>query len=85
MSELSIGPAEKSKLDKTIEACVKQLQEIQDIRESMKDLIKTVAEELNIKPKELRAAVSVSFKANLAEKNEEHENMCAILVATGRG
>jgi uncharacterized iron-regulated protein len=86
MSELSsVGPAEKKKLDDTITAVLRQLDEIQDIRESIKDLIKNVSEELNIKPKSLRSAALVAHKAKLAEKKEEHDTMCEILELTGRG
>lgn len=86
MSELSsVGPAEKKKLDDTITAVLRQLDEIQDIRASIKDLVANVAEELNIKPKTLREAATVAHKAKLAEKKEQHDTVCEILELTGRG
>jgi division protein CdvB (Snf7/Vps24/ESCRT-III family) len=85
MSELSIGPAETSELQKVIDAGKIQLQEIQDIRESLRDTVKAIAEKLNMKPKEIMDSIRVAFKANLAEKNTHHETVCAILEATKRG
>jgi hypothetical protein len=86
MSELgAIGPTEKKKLDDTISAGLRQLEEIRDIRESLKDLTKNVAEELNLKPKTIMEAIRVAHKASLADKKLEHDTVVEILEITGRG
>lgn len=84
MSDLgSIGPEDKKRLDETVRVGLQQLQEIDDIRESLKDLVKTVSEEMNIKPKNLMSAIRMAHKATLADKKDELDTVEEILHVTG--
>lgn len=85
MSDLeSCGPNEKKRLDETITAALRMRGEMTDIRQALNDLVKNVAEELNIAPKAIKAAIRVAEKANLTDIVSEHETVCEILHLTGR-
>lgn len=75
---------DKVKLNQFFEAGVGQLQEIEDIKGSLKDLAKARAEELNVKPALLMKALRVHFKSSLADAEEEMEVVRNILVGSGR-
>lgn len=84
MSELgALNPDDKKKLDETIRTGLSQLQQIEDIRESLGDLTKKVAEELGIKPKALNMAIRYAFKSQLADKKDELSTVEDILDVTG--
>lgn len=85
MSDLeSVSPNDKKRLDDTINAALRMRGEMADLRMATNDLIKNVAEELNIKPKAIRGAIKVAEKANLQDVVSEHETVCEILHLTGR-
>lgn len=78
------GPEEKAKLLATIDQGVQVLQEVDDLKTGLRDTVKAVAEELNIKPSLLTKAINVSFKRNWQDVNEDFEELENILVTTGR-
>jgi uncharacterized protein YpuA (DUF1002 family) len=78
------GSEEKTKLLATIDQCVQVLQEVDDLKAGMRDTVKAVAEELDIKPKLLNKAISIAFKGNWNEVNEDFDELENILVTTGR-
>ena len=51
------GPEEKAKLEKLINEGSTVLREIEDLNEGLKDTVKSVAEELDIKPSLLTKAI----------------------------
>ena len=60
---------------------IKVKQEVKDLSEGLRDTVKAVAEELEIKPALLTKAISVAFKESLeAEKQdiEELEELLAV-------
>jgi hypothetical protein len=78
------GPEEKAKLLSVIDQCVQVLQEVDDLKGGMRDTVKSVAEELDIKPALLNKAISVAYKRNWGQVNEEFEELENILVTTGK-
>src|SRR5210317_81000 len=50
MSDRTYGPEEKAKLERLIKEGVTVLQEVEDLQAGLKDTVKSVAEELNVKP-----------------------------------
>ena len=50
MSNRVYGHEEKAKLERLVNEGVTVLQEVQDLQEGLKDTVKSVAEELEIKP-----------------------------------
>jgi hypothetical protein len=81
----SLSPDDTKKLDNFMKVAKAQLQEMDDIRNSLKDLAKGVAEELAIKPKELMIAARTAFKNDLEAKQESMDTVVDILNITGHG
>lgn len=77
------GPEEKAKLVNVIGQGVQVLQEVEDLKGGLKDTIKSIAEELDIKPALLTKAISVAHKQNWGKVNEDFEELENILITTG--
>lgn len=79
----SVSPDDRKKLETYIDTAKHQFQEIDDIRESLKDLTKHLAEELAIKPKVLMQAAKIAYKNNLADHKEQMDSVEDVLEITG--
>ena len=78
----SYGPEEKRKLESLIKEGGTVLREIEDLQGSLKDTVKAVAEELQIKPAIINRAIKIAFKGNWQDHNEDFEELEAILDIT---
>lgn len=78
----SYGPEEKAKLEKIIKEGGTVLQEIEDLRGSLKDTVKGVADELQIKPAIINNAIKRAFKGDWDAYNADVEEVEAILSIT---
>jgi transposase-like protein len=78
------GPEEKAKLVSVINQGAQVLQEVDDLKGGLRDTIKAIAEELDIKPSLLTKAVNVAYKSNWQKVNSEFEELENILVTTGK-
>ena len=77
----TLNTEEQAKVQHVIESGIKVKQEEKDLSEGLRDTVKAVAEELEIKPALLTKAISVAFKESLeAEKQdiEELEELLAV-------
>jgi hypothetical protein len=84
MSFTGIDPEGKAKLTKVINEGVQVTQEVSDLKEGLKETVKALAEELQIKPGVINKAIRVAFKADWAQIDEDHEVLEAVLEATNR-
>jgi hypothetical protein len=78
------GPEEKAKLEKLINEGSLVLREVEDLQSGLKDTVKAVAEELQIKPAVINKAIKIAHKGNWADHNEDWEEVEAILDITKR-
>jgi hypothetical protein len=78
------GPEEKAKLEKLINEGSLVLREVEDLQAGLKDTVKAVAEELQIKPAVINKAIKIAHKGNWADHNEDWEEVEAILDITKR-
>lgn len=78
------GAEEKAKLLSVINQGVQVLQEVEDLKGGLRDTVKAIAEELDIKPSLLTKAVTVAHKRNWGQVNQEFEDLENILVTTGK-
>lgn len=76
------GPEEKSKLERLINEGGTVLREIEDLQEGLKETVKAVAEELQVKPSVINRAIKIAHKGNWTTHNEEWEEVEAILDIT---
>ena len=59
MSDRTYGAEEKAKLQRLVDEGVTVLQEIEDLQAGLKDTVKSVAEELDMKPALINKAIKV--------------------------
>jgi hypothetical protein len=76
------GPEEKSKLERLINEGSTVLREIEDLQEGLKETVKAVAEELNIKPSIINKAIKIAHKDNWKVHEEEWDEIETILGVT---
>ena len=80
----NITADEKRKLDSLISYGVQVKEEVKLKNDSLNDSIKAVAEELGVKPKVIRKAITVAHKMNFQDEHDEFEAVETILEETGR-
>ena len=82
MAGRSYGAEEKAKLERLIDEGSIVLREIEDLQESLKDTVKAVAEELQIKPSIINKAIKIAHKGDWNNYNADWEEVEAILDIT---
>jgi DNA-binding SARP family transcriptional activator len=80
----TISDHEKKRIEEFMKAGLTQLQEIDDIKSSLSDLAKALAEELGVKPAVLNKALKTAFKQTLEGDKEQLSQVEEILAVTGR-
>jgi len=81
----SLSPDDKNKLDAFMEAAKRQLQDIDDIKDSLRETAKHLAEEFGVKTKHLLGAARTAHKNDLFQKKEDLSSLEDILNVTGHG
>jgi hypothetical protein len=84
MSGRSYGPEEKAKLERLIAEGSTVLREVEDLSEGLKETVKAVAEELQIKPSVINRAIKIAHKGDWQSHNEYWAEIEAILDITKR-
>lgn len=84
MGGRSYGQEEKTKLERLISEGSTVLREIEDLKEGLKETVKAVAEELQVKPAVINKAIAIAHKGNWTEHNADWEEIEAILDITKR-
>lgn len=78
------GAEEKAKLERLINEGGTVLREIEDLQEGLKETVKAVAEELDIKPSIITKAIKIAHKDNWKNHEEEWDEIEMILGVTKR-
>ncbi len=76
------GPEEKAKLERLINEGSTVLPEIEDLQEGLKETVKAVAEELDVKPSIINKAIKIAHKDNWKSHEEEWDEIEMILGVT---
>jgi len=82
MSGRIYGAEEKAKLERLINEGSTVLREVEDLNEGLKETVKAVAEELNIKPSVINRAIKIAHKGDWSAHNEDWAEIEAILDIT---
>ena len=75
----TLNTEEQAKVQHVIESGIKVKQEVKDLSEGLRDTVKAVAEELQIKPALLTKAISVAFKESLEAEKQDIEELEELL------
>ena len=78
------GPEEKAKLERLINEGSNVLREVEDLNEGLKETVKAVAEELQIKPSIINRAIKIAHKGDFKSHDEDWQEIEAILDITKR-
>ena len=84
MAVRNFNPEEKQKLMQIIKEGGQVLGEIDDLRGGLKDTVKAIAEEMEIKPAMINKAISIAHKDNYSSIQDDAELLDSILVAVGK-
>lgn len=84
MSLDTLSNEQRDKLRRTVDSGLKVMQEVADLKEGLRDTVKAVAEELEIKPALINAAISAAFKDSLSKQKDNLDTVEEILAVTGR-
>ena len=83
MSDRVYGQEEKAKLERLVKEGVTVLQEIEDLQGGLKETVKAVAEELNVKPSLINKAIKVAMKRDWSRVADEYEDLETIVATIG--
>ena len=75
---------QKLKLTQLISEGITVLSEVETLQGGLKDTIRAIAEELEIKPSILSKALRLAFKSGFTQEQNEHELLENILTTVGR-
>lgn len=84
MNITGLTSEDKAKLKHVVNEGIKVTQELEDLKGSLSDTVKAVAEELGIKPSAINKAIRAAHKANIADTREELDNVEEILNVVGK-
>lgn len=75
---------EKDKLTQLIREGSTVMQEVEDLTGGLKDTVKAIAEEMQIKPAVLNRAIKIAHKGDFSRTSEDYSLLEDILVAVGK-
>ena len=81
MSDRTYGAEEKAKLERLVKEGVTVMQEVEDLSEGLKETVKAVAEELDIKASLINKAIKIA-KNRDCDKHEDAYDDLETLVST---
>lgn len=78
------NPEEKAKLINLIKEGSQVYQEMDDLKNSLKDTIDHIAEEMEIKPGLLTKAIKIAYKESFQQERDSFEDLENILITVGK-
>jgi hypothetical protein len=83
MSDRTYGAEEKAKLERLVNEGVTVLQEIEDLNLGLKETVKAVAEELDIKPSLINKAIKIAQKGEWQKVYDEFDDLETLVTTVG--
>jgi transposase-like protein len=75
---------EKARLKRLIEEGMQVTYEIDTLKDGLRDTVKAIAEEMDLKPATLTKAIKVAHKASLGDERDKFDELETILEAVGK-
>lgn len=79
----SFNSEDIAKLKKLFNEGMRVMREMEDLREGLKDTVKSIAEELDMKPAVLNKALKIAHKNALKDEQEAFSEVEEVLEASG--
>lgn len=83
MSDRTYGVEEKAKLERLVREGVTVMQEVEDLQAGLKDTVKAVAEELDIKPSLINKAIKIAKNRDWDVHADAHEDLETLVATLG--
>jgi transposase-like protein len=83
MSDRTYGAEEKAKLERLVKEGITVLQEIEDLQEGLKETVKAVAEELDVKPALINKAIKIAQKRDWEKHADSFEDLETLISTLG--
>ena len=84
MAVKNFNDGEKQKLIQIISQGSQVLGEVDDLRTGLRDTVKSLAEELELKPALINKAISIAHKGNYQNLSDDMDTLDSILTAAGK-
>ena len=84
MSDRVYGIDEKAKLERIVNEGAIVMREISDLQEGLRETVKAVAEELNVKPSLINKAIKVAHKGDWYKVADEFEDLETLVETVGK-
>jgi hypothetical protein len=84
MSARTYGPEEQAKLKRIVDEGSNVLQEIEDLNAGLKDTVKAVSEELEVKPALINKAIKSAHKGEWSKYSEAFDSLENLIIAVGK-
>ena len=84
MAVKNFNDSEKQKLIQIISQGSQVLGEVDDLKTGLKDTVKSIAEELELKPALINKAISIAHKGNYQNISDDMDTLDSILTAAGK-
>ena len=84
MAVKNFNDDEKQKLIQIISQGSQVLGEVDDLKSGLKDTVKSLAEELELKPAMINKAISITHKGNYQNLSDDMDTLDSILTAAGK-
>lgn len=80
----TFGPNEIAKLKQLLNEGIQVTGEVEALREGLKDTVKAISEEMDMKPATLNKAIRIAYKNEFAQVQDSFSAVEEVLQATGR-
>ena len=84
MTDRVFSSEEKAKLTQLINEGLTVMQEVDDLNGGLKDTVKAIAEEMQIKPTVLIKAIRTAYKADFDKHSDDYATLENILATVGK-
>jgi len=84
MSDRTYGAEEKAKLERLVNEGVTVMQEVEDLQAGLKETVKAVAEELDIKPALINKAIKIAKNRDWDKHQDDFEDLETLVVTVGK-
>jgi hypothetical protein len=83
MSDRTYGAEEKAKLERLVQEGVTVMQEIEDLQGGLKDTVKAVAEELDIKASLINKEIKIGLKRDWDKHADAYDDLETLVATVG--